>query len=177
MCGRTVFSFEDHLLTELAVTSHSDGVFPAAARVGQPAVFVANTRAGERRADVATWGVPIGDRLIGNARVESLDKERWQHAFETSRCVVPVRWFYEGQHKFRWMGHDTTLLGGLLFPATQPGFRRRLVVLTEAARAPVSAVHGRQPVLIHPRQLDAWLARAPYSTPTFRLTSIEEVAA
>ena len=53
---------------------------------------------GERQIEKMRWGFKLPDRLLFNARSESIEKSNfWRESFQCRRCIVPADSFYEWQ--------------------------------------------------------------------------------
>ncbi|MBK7774806.1 MAG: SOS response-associated peptidase [Sandaracinaceae bacterium] len=110
------------------------------------------------------WGARAGQRMVQNARRESLGAPVWrEHA--GSRCVVPADGYVEWQKTPRgkqplWLRDAsepgrTLWMAGLVLP---DGF----VIITTPPSEDVAAVHARMPALLGADVVDAWLS-APWS--------------
>ncbi len=103
-----------------------------------------------------------------NARCETVrTKPTFRHAFESSRCVLPVNGFYEwrkqGQERqpFFFCGRDRELifLAGIF-----SRWRGQLItcsVITTPANHAVSKVHHRMPAIVKKSDLNTWLFGSP----------------
>lgn len=133
--------------------------------------------AGRRLARVARWGlVPDGMRREDarglstfNARSESVaTKPVFARAFASSRCLVPVRGFYEWAkrrdgtkvpHFLRRRDGKPLVLAGLY--ARREDHEGELVTATVLTCPPcpeVEPLHDRMPVVLLSRDWDAWLS-------------------
>lgn len=103
-----------------------------------------------------------------NARIESLKSSYFREAFKNYRCVMPASGWYEwvktddGKKKPYYITcsalerGDALMFGGIYTP-TGVGTGTRAAIITEPAAEGIRHLHDRQPVLIHPDSLSAWL--------------------
>lgn len=132
---------------------------------------------GHRRLISATFGL-VGAAaarpgpLLINARIETApSRPTFREAWRTRRAAVPADGFLEwdgpaSSRRPTWFhlpGEKPILLAALLGDA--PGGGIGFAVLTREARAPVSALHDRMPVLLAPALLETWLAGPPPALP------------
>lgn len=150
-----------------------------------------------RRLRVLRWGlVPgwardprIGSRLI-NARAETLAvKPAFRRAFAARRCLLPADGWYEwepapGGGRQPWFLHESS--GGLLALAglyeiwadAEGGRLWTATVVTTAAADDLGHLHDRAPMIIPPRDWDAWLDPATQDPGRFLRPAVAgEVAA
>jgi len=177
MCGRYTLSAPvDELVETFDVPVPS---FELVARYNiapsQPAPVVAADRRG-RRLGLLTWGLVLDRagsprRPLINVRVESIGKRPpFREALERRRCLVPADGFYEwkeesGKKTPRWFhpaAGGLISFAGIWSPWTDEhgAERHAFAILTTAANADLSAVHGRMPVIVGSAERDAWLDRS-----------------
>ncbi len=106
-----------------------------------------------------------------NARLDTVaEKPVFKGAWKYRRAVVPADCFYEwsgtknARHKWRITRGDNQplALAGLWDCANLPeGEIWSFTLLTRDAGADMSAIHDREPVVLHPDQWDSWLRRKP----------------
>jgi len=131
---------------------------------GAPQLVVTRDEGGQLTLGELRWGARAGQRLVQNARRESLGAPIWrEHA--GSRCVVPADGYVEWQKTPRgkqplWLRDAaepgrTLWLAGLVLP---DGF----VIITTPPSADVAAVHDRMPAILQADRVEAWLC-APWS--------------
>ena len=130
-----------------------------------------------RAARMMRWGLTpsrsgnsrSAPRLLFNARAETIDQRPiFRNAFAGRRCLVPANGFYEwqagtGRTKTpQWVSHrdgDPVAFAGIWYGA-QPNEEdhRTCIIVTTAANALLAPIHHRMPVILPPRQFDAWLS-------------------
>ncbi|MCH8500087.1 MAG: SOS response-associated peptidase [Marinobacter sp.] len=129
---------------------------------------------------LATWGFRPGWAKQGaptpiNARIESLNKPYFNDAFKHARCVIPASGWYEwrtapdGTKEPYYITRPDqergeALLFAGLYAYTGQGTDTCAAIITE----PASALHDRQPVLLDPQSLSAWLDPGITATETLR---------
>ncbi len=146
--------------------------------------------AGEREVVTMRWGLipswakdmKMGARLI-NARAETVHtKPSFRSAFLRRRCTVPVDGWFEWRQEPH--GKQPYFLAALnAQPLSFAGLWERwtradesiesLTIITTGASAALAAVHHRQPAIVGPDQLEAWLDPA---SPAERLFEIVRTA-
>ena len=136
----------------------------------------------------------IGHRLI-NARSETAaEKPSFRAAYRNRRCLIPADGFYEWQRRGktrhpwlfgladgkafafaglweRWTVPDGAALTGSLAERGPGDAVETCTILTTAANATVTPVHGRMPVILPPEVYGPWLSGddvplAPYPADT-----------
>jgi putative SOS response-associated peptidase YedK len=187
MCGRYAnFLTEQQLIDHFSIAVVADEprlLRPSwnVAPTQTVAIVVPGTDSPDRRLEPATWGlVPswakdpaIGSRMI-NARSEAIaDKPSFRTAFAKRRCVVPASGYYEWQTKegiktphYLHPEDDAPLAFGGIYEfwrdkaagADAPWLVTTSIVTT-AARDIMREIHDRQPVMLTPHNVDAWLDR------------------
>lgn len=176
MCGRFVLKGAEEIPGRFAA------VAPAAVQLAlTPRYNVAPTQevpivvadAGERRVDLARWGLEprfrgAASAVLFNARAETLlEKASFRRLVPTRRCLVPVDGFYEwerlGNRKLPWLYQvrdgELFAFAGLYDRWTDPEGREvtACTVITTTPNELVLPVHGRMPVIL-PREAEgAWL--------------------
>jgi putative SOS response-associated peptidase YedK len=153
----------------------------AGAETSQPGSVPGGGPRMRRELHAARWGlVPawasdlrIGNRLI-NARVESLaEKPAFRASLARRRCVVPAEGYYEWERrdgtKVPYFIHDSggaplALAGLYAFwrdPERADDDPERWIlsatILTRSAAPGLARIHDRQPVVLEPDDLSAWL--------------------
>lgn len=122
-----------------------------------------------------TWGFPLKDKphAVFNTRLETALRQAregagmWSSAILNSRCLVPVRAFYEThgtervksertgkmvrrQYRFRLPGARAFLLAGIYEDGC-------LSIITVEPNASVAPVHNRMPLVLGPGESSIWL--------------------
>lgn len=136
---------------------------------------------GESRLDSLRWGlVPswcddpsIGSRMI-NARAETVETTAsYRGPFARTRCLVPIRAFYEWRRDGRGKARPVAILrddGELSTLAglwtrtdriTDDGSVETFTILTTAAGSNLESVHHRMPVILSGLDRDRWLDERP----------------
>jgi putative SOS response-associated peptidase YedK len=138
---------------------------------------------GERQLVKARWGVErrvasspgkdqgpgkLQDKLLINARSESVTGRAWGDDFRARRCAIPSTGFYEwsgpaGARRPLWFRPSSPSNQGLLWLAglyDEPGpdGEPHFVILTCAPNALAATVHDRMPCLLFGEEIEAWLA-------------------
>lgn len=143
-----------------------------------PTQAVLAVRAGDQQLQAARlqWGlIPswakdprIGSRMI-NARSETAaEKPSFRAAFKRRRCLIPASGFYEwDQHtRPKQAYHITPIRDGLMafaglwerWAPPQGDALETCSILTTSANHTIAEIHDRMPVILTPRNYDAWLA-------------------
>lgn len=102
-----------------------------------------------------------------NARIESLTRSRYfQEAARLRRCLLPANGWYEWQKQDQGkqpyyitqpnQEPDETLFFAGIYEYTE-GLGTCVAIVTEPAADQIAPIHDRQPVLIAPDSLEAWL--------------------
>jgi putative SOS response-associated peptidase YedK len=147
-------------------------------RPTQP-VPVMRLERGERQFTLMRWGfIPsfVKDEktfpLLINARSETLpEKPSFRNAIRRRRCILPADGFYEwqkldekGKRKqpflIRRPMQGPIALAGIWECWQSPNGSEvdTTAILTTSANATLSAIHERMPVILEPRDFDAWLS-------------------
>jgi putative SOS response-associated peptidase YedK len=179
MCGRFTNTATD---TEIAEAFDAT---PPAVSVARPRfnicptqpVIIVRAPGADRELVLMRWGlvprwakdVSLGSRMI-NARSETLaEKPAFRDAFRKRRCLVPVTGFFEWRttangkqpHLIRRSDLRPFALAGLWESWRSPEDGSTLetfTIITTQANAKLVPLHDRMPVILGPRQIDAWLA-------------------
>ncbi len=156
-----------------AVDAAGGANFGAEVYPGYPGLVVAG---GEVRA--MTWGFPLvlkgkqGQTLkpkpVNNARQDKLSTFFWRHSFEERRCLIPLEGWAEaegprGRMTRTWLSlPDAPLFAaaGVWRQSAEWGACYSMV-MTDSAGSAAQDVHSRMPVLLAPRNHDAWLSGSP----------------
>lgn len=143
------------------------------------AVPVVRLERGERRYGLMRWGfIPSFVRdettfpLLFNARSETVfEKASFRNAIRRRRCILPADGFYEwqkldekGKRKqpflIRRPMQGPIALAGIWECWQSPNGSEidTTAILTTSANATLSAIHERMPVILEPRDFEAWLS-------------------
>jgi putative SOS response-associated peptidase YedK len=127
---------------------------------GAPQLVVTRNDGGELTLGELRWGVRAGQRMVQNARRESLGAPTWREHVG-SRCAVPADGYVEWQKSpagkqalwFRAAAQpgQTLWMAGLVLP---DGF----VIITTPPSADVVAIHDRMPAILPRDAVDTWLS-------------------
>ncbi|MBN1237597.1 MAG: SOS response-associated peptidase [Gammaproteobacteria bacterium] len=173
MCGRYLTPDEAAFERHFGVPAPTEYFSSYNVAPSQPApVVLIDTKgdaAGERRAEMLTWGFKPGwaRRSWINARSETVFRSNaFAEAARGRRCLVASAGWYE------WQGDATPkqpyvhyaprfeplALAGIWTSAVEDGVRRRtFAILTRPAVPEVEWVHDRMPVVLAPQDYAAWL--------------------
>lgn len=182
MCGR----FALHAAPDLIARTFGLGVAPAWSPryniTPSTAVLIVREDAARGRvAELLRWGLIPGwakDPAIGhklaNARGETVaEKPSFRTAFRRSRCLVPASGFYEWKtvagRKQPYYIHPreggVLALAGLSEHWLGPdGPVRTCALITTGANGVMRDIHDRMPVILDPRDFEAWLDPANRAT-------------
>lgn len=114
---------------------------------------------------VASW--TQGGRLILNVRSEEIDeKPLFRESFEKWRCLIPVDGFYEWRHEaketrpyyIQMKNKQPFALAGIWASQKVEGETIEACgILTTTPNDVVRVVHDRMPVIVDPKDYEAWL--------------------
>lgn len=177
MCGRFVLKGAEKIPQRFGAAAPVAVQVALAARYNiaptQQVPIVAATIAGERRVDVARWGLEprfrgADNAVLFNARAETLqEKVSFRRLLTTRRCLVPADGFYEwervGNKKLPWL-YDLRDGGLFAFAGLYDRWTdaegqelTACAIITTTPNELVLPVHGRMPVIL-PREVeDLWL--------------------
>ena len=176
MCGRYAL-YADQALLESVFEVVEVPDFEASYNIAPTDPIVAVTAEGNRRmAGFYRWGlVPFWAREVGrfstiNARAETLtEKPAFRTPFKKRRCLVPANGYYEwqqrpgGKQPFYIHADDDGLLAfaGLWDTWRTPDGQslHSATIIVTGANADTRAIHDRMPVILAPKDWDAWLDR------------------
>ena len=171
MCGRFVSPDEAAFEREWSMVTPPQNYFKSfnvAPSSKQPAILSHN---GETICLKIAWNFQLEgqDRKHINARSETVfDKWTFRKAARQTRCIVPVAGWYEWDRSVnpkqpyyhtRTDGRSFGLAG--IFTATEMNgltATYTFALLTRDANEWAAPIHNRMPVLIHPRDYEAWLS-------------------
>jgi putative SOS response-associated peptidase YedK len=133
----------------------------------QPVIFIENDlrEIGEMR-----WGFKLPDRLLFNARSESIVSSKfWKEMLSKRRCIVPAGSFFEWKKtgpeprpKYRLSAKGRKVFGmaGVWSPWINPKtglWEKTFAIITTDANVKMGEIHDRQPVILEPREYAEWL--------------------
>jgi len=133
----------------------------------QPVIYIENDlrEVGEMR-----WGFKLPDRLLFNARSESIVSSKfWKEMLSRRRCIVPAGSFFEWRKtgpeprpKYRLSAKGRNVLGmaGIWSPWINPKtgqWEKTFAIITTDANVKMGEIHDRQPVILEPREYSEWL--------------------
>jgi putative SOS response-associated peptidase YedK len=177
MCGRTTLVTPSEDLVDLFGIDPPTVTWPARYNVAptDPVAAIRQGADGRRTVALMRWGLipasatdaKAGARMI-NARAETLlQRGIFRSALASRRCLVVVDGFYEWTHagKRRLPHYITQEDGRPMALAGLWGSWRRATgevietctVVTIPATPPVTRLHDRMPLVLTPRDIDAWL--------------------
>ncbi|MFH1115571.1 MAG: SOS response-associated peptidase, partial [Pseudomonadota bacterium] len=132
-----------------------------------------------RRLNMLKWGLiphwakdpSVGSRMI-NARSETVaEKPAFWAAFKRRRCIIPADGFYEwakeGKRKQPYLiamaDGSTFAMAGLWehWEDVKGNVIESCTILTTGANDALRELHDRMPVILRPRDYDAWLGPGP----------------
>jgi putative SOS response-associated peptidase YedK len=119
----------------------------------------------QRELKILTWGISASwdpKRKLANARSESVaEKSSFKEMYFKNRCLVPMQGYYEW---FRPVEKAESIQPYFIFSKKLPllpvaGIYRdgELTILTRAANQKLGRIHDRMPVLVAPKNWEAWL--------------------
>ncbi len=150
MCGR--YFIDRNIIDKLLEDMYDARIKPGDIHPGDFGI-IASTKGYE----VMQWGKPIAQKLVFNARSESVcTKPFFQDDFINRRCIIFARSFYEWnkekkQYRFHYPKNGIMLMGGL-YDSTG-----HYVIITKPANASIIAIHDRMPFLLAPGVMKDYL--------------------
>ena len=106
------------------------------------------------------WGIPKDDKLIINARTETvLEKKMFADSVERRRIAIPAAGFYEWnarKEKYTFRKKDKSLMWFAGFYNLEQN-EDRFVILTTAANASMQPVHDRMPLILDNNEIIPWI--------------------
>jgi putative SOS response-associated peptidase YedK len=168
MCGRFVAPRDPAQLREVfnpqampsQLLSSNYNVSPT-----QEIYAVVAGRSGQCDLIILNWGISASwdpKRKLANARSESVaNKNSFKEMYFKNRCLVPMQGYYEW---FRPIEKTEPIQPYFIFSRKLPllpvaGIYKdgELTILTRAANQKLSKIHDRMPVLVAPKNWEAWL--------------------
>lgn len=106
------------------------------------------------------WGIPKDDKLIINARTETvLEKKMFADSVEHRRIAIPAAGFYEWnakKEKYTFRKKDKSLMWFAGFYNLEQN-EDRFVILTTAANTSMQPVHDRMPLILDNNEIIPWI--------------------
>lgn len=106
------------------------------------------------------WGIPKDDKLIINARTETvLEKKMFADSVEHRRIAIPAAGFYEWnakKEKYTFRKKDKSLMWFAGFYNLEQN-EDRFVILTTAANVSMQPVHDRMPLILDNNEIIPWI--------------------
>lgn len=106
------------------------------------------------------WGFPKDDKLIINARSETvLEKKMFADSVERRRIAIPAAGFYEWnarKEKYTFRKKDKSLMWFAGFYNLEQN-EDRFVIITTAANASMQPVHDRMPLILDNNEIIPWI--------------------
>lgn len=106
------------------------------------------------------WGIPKDDKLIINARTETvLEKKMFADSVEHRRIAIPAAGFYEWnakKEKYTFRKKDKSLMWFAGFYNLEQN-EDRFVIITTAANASMQPVHDRMPLILDNNEIIPWI--------------------
>ena len=170
MCGRYEAGQKQKIAEAFHVSVTLDDIYFSAGLECAPGSIqpVIYMKDGERQVGEMRWGFKLLDRLLFNARSDSVTtapfwRERLHH-----RCIVPSASFFEWKKtapeprpKYRLTAKGRNVLGmaGIWGPWQNPRTGRwedTFAIITTDPNGKMSEIHNRQPVILEPREYAEW---------------------
>jgi putative SOS response-associated peptidase YedK len=136
----------------------------------QPVIYM---KSGLREVAEMRWGFKLPDRLVFNARSESIaDSPFWKDMLSKRRCIVPAGSFFEWKkaapeprpkYKLSVKGRLVLGMAGVWQPWINPktgSWEDTFAIITTDANVKMGEIHNRQPVILEPREYAEWLAKS-----------------
>jgi len=181
MCGRFTLTVDPAEIQDIFGGFSFPTIFAPRYNIApsQPVMAIPNDA--KNTADFFAWGLipswskdpSIGNRLI-NARGETIaEKPSFRGGFKYKRCLIPSDGFYEWKTQ---PGQKTKIPHFIFMKDRQPfafaglwdewqspdgGSIRTCTIITTEPNELMSTLHNRMPVILDPKDYEAWLDPAP----------------
>lgn len=174
MCGRYEAGQKQKIAEAFHVSVTLDDIYfgagvECAPGSVQPVIYMKD---GERQVGEMRWGFKLPDRLLFNARSDTVTtapfwRERLHH-----RCIVPAASFFEWKKtgpeprpKYRLSSKGRNVLGmagiwGLWQNPKTGLWEDTFAVITTDPNTKMAEIHNRQPVILESREYAEWLAES-----------------
>ena len=112
------------------------------------------------------WGFsrPWGKRPLNNARDDKLEGKTWHQAWESQRCIIPARRFFEWTGKTPKTKHSIApdndhwfWIAGLWEENSDEKIGLTYTMLTTSSNEQMTSFHSRMPVILHPENIEEYL--------------------
>ncbi len=196
MCGRFTLTTNDYDAVARALDAQYNpellGSFVARYNIAPSDphwIVCEETGSRGRWIEPATWGFPAGDRVLINARSETVhQRPSFAASLWSRRCGVIADGFLEWSgpkgsrqpYWFRRPDRKPFLFAGLYRDDVDPSsgeVQRRFTVLTTTPNAPVAVHHDRMPVMLDAAAADLWLRWRPSQHAVSALSEISSLFA
>lgn len=114
--------------------------------------------------DTMKWGIPYENKLIINARSESLfSKKMFLELIKNKRCVIPANWFYDWKkgvkYKISLKEDQIFYMAGIYgkYINKENKAENGFVIITASANKEMSEIHHRIPVMLNEEEKDTYL--------------------
>lgn len=115
--------------------------------------------------DTIKWGIPYENKLIINARSESIfTKKMFLDLIKSKRCVIPANWFYDWKngvkYKISLKNDQVFYMAGIYgkYINKENEIEKRFVIITASANKEMSEIHHRIPVMLSEEEKDIYLS-------------------
>lgn len=163
MCGRYSF-FDTEQLYERFVVPKGKEKLADRYNIAPGSAMPVITGGEERRIDVLRWGITPkwakekGGRGLINARAETVaEKPTFRKLFESSRCLVPARGWFEWMRANGKQPYYFKLKNDSLFAFAGLCDEDEYLILTTNALPGLDKVHHRMPVVLERSEEQEWL--------------------
>jgi putative SOS response-associated peptidase YedK len=174
MCGRYEAGQKQKIAEAFHVSVMLDDVYfgqgvECAPGSVQPVIYMKD---GERQVGEMRWGFKLPDRLLFNARSDTLATAPFWRERLQNRCIVPASSFFEWQktapeprpkYKLTAKGRNVLGMAGLWGPWKNPKtdqWEDTFAIITSDPNSKMSEIHNRQPVILEPRDYAEWIAES-----------------
>ena len=171
MCGRYEAGQKQKIAEAFQVSVTLDDVYfgagvECAPGSIQPVIYMKD---GERQVGEMRWGFKLPDRLLFNARSDTLISSPFWRERLKHRCIIPAGSFFEWQKtapeprpKYRLSVKSRPVLGmaGVWGSWQNPKagtWEDTFAIITSDPNAKMGEIHNRQPVILEPREYAEWL--------------------
>ncbi|GKU28829.1 SOS response-associated peptidase [Clostridium folliculivorans] len=114
--------------------------------------------------DTMKWGILYENKLIINARSESLfSKKMFLELIKSKRCVIPANWFYDWKngvkYKISLKEDQIFYMAGIYgkYINKENKIENGFVIITASANKEMSEIHHRIPVMLNEEEKDIYL--------------------